>query len=224
MSDDSIFREIDEAVRHDKFKELWDKYGIFVLLGAIAIVALVAGYNGWTYWQTRQSANAGARFAVALDLEQAGQTQAAGQALRELAVGGPRGYRMLARFHLAAAAAKAGDGESAVAAYDGLAADTSVDEMLRGYAAIQAASLRVDDATFEEIEQRLGQLAEGGGAWRHSARELIGLSAYRGSLNGKAEDAFTKILTDAAAPFNLRQRADMMLALIVKADAGSAGR
>ena len=131
---------------------------------------------------------------------------------------------MLARFHLAAAAAKAGDGESAVAAYDGLAADTSVDEMLRGYAAIQAASLRVDDATFEEIEQRLGQLAEGGGAWRHSARELIGLSAYRGSLNGKAEDAFTKILTDAAAPFNLRQRADMMLALIVKADAGSAGR
>ena len=56
MSDDSFVREVDEAVRQDEFKRLWDKYGLYIMAGAVLIVATVAGYKGWGYWQAKQAA------------------------------------------------------------------------------------------------------------------------------------------------------------------------
>ena len=43
MSDRDFFREVDEAVRQDRYKELWDKYGVYALIAAGVIVAGVAG-------------------------------------------------------------------------------------------------------------------------------------------------------------------------------------
>ena len=47
--------------------------------------------------------------------------------LTDLAQSGPEGYRVLARFQLAAAEAKAGEADKAVADYDALAVDPGVD-------------------------------------------------------------------------------------------------
>jgi hypothetical protein len=132
-----------------------------------------------------------------------------------LAEEGPPGYRVLARFQLAAAEAKAGDIDKAVADYDALAGDSSVDEIMRGHATLQAAALRLDKADYAEMERRLKDLAEGNSAWRFSARELLGLSAYRLNDMREAEKQFSALVGDQGTPPNLRERADMMLALIV---------
>ena len=135
--------------------------------------------------------------------------------LAAMAEKGPEGYRMLARFQLAAAEAKAGELDKAVAAYDALAKDPSVDSILRDSAQLQAAALRLDKADYSEMEQRLKGLIESSSAWRFSARELLGLSAYRLNDMREAERQFSALLSDQGTPPNLRERADMMLALIV---------
>mgnify|MGYP002624477123 CR=1 FL=1 len=58
MSDDSIFREVDEAIRQEQLKKLWDRYGLIVVAGAFAIVAGVGGYKGWNWWQAEQAKEA----------------------------------------------------------------------------------------------------------------------------------------------------------------------
>jgi len=224
MSDESIFREVDEALRHDRFKALWDKYGAFVLLVAFLIVAIVAGHNGWTYWQAKQASEAGERFMNALQLEEQGKREESVAAFQELIDDGPRGYRLLARFQVAAAFAKGGDQQGAVKAYDELAADGSIGELMQGYAAIQAASLRVDEASMEEMKERLDPLANGQSPWRHSARELLGLTSYRTGDSVQAEQLFGQLLADQSAPLNLKRRAEMMLALLVKSGPSAAGQ
>ena len=92
---------------------------------------------------------------------------------------GPAGYRVLSRFQLAAAEAQAGDTDKAVALYDALATDADTDDILKGLATIQAATLRLDTADYAEMERRLKGLIEQGSPWSYSARELLGLSAYR---------------------------------------------
>ena len=110
---------------------------------------------------------------------------------------------------------QAGDTDKAVAEYDALAKDSSVDEILRDHSTLQAATLRLDKADYSEMEQRLKTLAEGNSAWRFSARELLGLSAYRLNNMGEAEKQFSALVGDQGTPPNLRERANMMLALIV---------
>lgn len=218
MSDrDSFLREVDEAVRQDRYQQLWDKYGVYALGLAVLVVAGVAGYNGLTYWQQKQAQEAGAKFTQALSMEDGAGAAKAREMLTALAESGPEGYRILARFQLAAAAAKAGETDKAVADYDALATDSSVDPILQGHAALQAAALRLDKADYAEMERRLKGLVDSGSAWRFSARELLGLSAYRLNNMREAERQFSELVGDQGTPPNLRERADMMLALIVGA-------
>ena len=219
MSDrgDSFLREVDEAVRQERYKKLWDQYGVYALGLAALIVAGVAAYKGWAYWQERQAQAAGAKFSEALTMLDGADSTKAKDVLALLAEEGPPGYRVLARFQRAAAEAKAGDIDKAVADYDALASDSSVDEILRGHATLQAAALRLDKADYAEMERRLKDLAEGNSAWRFSARELLGLSAYRLNDMREAEKQFSALVGDQGTPPNLRERADMMLRLIVGA-------
>jgi hypothetical protein len=225
MSDSEFFREVDEAVRHEQYKKLWDRYGIFAIVGACLLIAGVAGYNGWVYWRDKQAGDAGAEFTQALNLAKSGDAAKAREAFTQLAEKGPAGYQVLARFQLAAADAKAGETDKAVAGYDALSNDASVDEILKGYAAIQAASLKLASADYAEMERRLKPLAEGTNPWRFSARELLGLSAYKLDNMPEADKQFSGLAADESTPSNMRERANMMLALIagaVKAPAPAA--
>jgi hypothetical protein len=215
MSDRDFFREVDEAVRQERYKRLWDQYGIYALGAAALVVFGVAGYKGLAYWQEKQAQQAGTKFTQALNLEDGADPAKAREMLSALAEAGPQGYRVLARFQLAAAEAKAGETDKAVAGYDALAKDASVDRILQGHAQIQAAMLRLDKADHAEMEERLKGLAESDSAWRFSARELLGLSAYRLKDMHEAEQQFSALVADQGTPPNLRERADMMLALIV---------
>ncbi len=216
MSEESIFREVDEAIRHDQFKALWDKYGLLVLAGAFAIVAGVGGYKGWVYWTAQQASNAGARFVGGVTLLEDGKTSEAIEVFKSLADEGPSGYRKLAQFRLAAINAKDGNTGAAIKTYDALASDSATGSVQQGFATIQAAALRLDDASFDDMKKRLEALAAAGNPWRHSARELLGLSAFRtGNLN-VAERYFNVMLGDQQTPDNMRRRAEMMLSLLVQ--------
>lgn len=215
MSDNSFFREVDEAVRQDRYKALWDRFGLYILVVAGILIASVAGYQAWTYWKQQQAEEAGAAFVQALALETGSEPDKATKAFEDLVSDGPEGYSVLSRFQLAAAKAKAGETEAAVAAYDKLATDRSVDDILQGLATLQAATLRLDKADYAEMERRLKGLIEDQTAWRYSARELLGLSAYQNEDLRAAEEQFTALLGEQGTPPNMRDRANMMLALIV---------
>jgi hypothetical protein len=215
MSDRDFFREVDEAVRQERYKQLWDRYGLYAIALAVLVVAGVAGYKGWSYWQERRAQEASDKFTEALALAGGGDAVKAQEIFAKLAEDAPKGYQTLARLQLAAAQAGAGETDKAVATYDSIAKDSGVDPILQGNAVIQAATLRVETADYAEMEQRLKALADSDSPWRYSARELLGLSAYRLNNMVEAEKQFSALIGDQNTPSNLRERANMMVSLIV---------
>ncbi|MGI9382525.1 MAG: tetratricopeptide repeat protein, partial [Methyloligellaceae bacterium] len=160
----------------------------------------------------------GAQFVAALQLTEDGKSEEALKAYRQVAEDGTGGYALLAQFRLAAAEAKSGNKAEAVKAYDALANDGSTGKVFQGLAQIKAATLRLDQADMGEMKERLDGLNVASSPWRHSARELLGLAAHRSGNNGDAQRYFTDIVRDREAPQNLKRRAEIMLALVVKAD------
>jgi len=216
MSDDSIFREVDEAIRHDQLKTLWNKYGIILVSGAFLIIASVSGYKGWVYWQGEQAKTTGARFVGGLTQVEDGKTADALEVFKSISNDAPSGYRTLADFELAALHMKEGKKDEALRIYDELASQSGIGAVLQGFAKIQAASLSLDIKPFAELETRLNGLLKSENSWRHSARELLGLSAYKAGDIKVAERFFNVILSDQQTPVNMRRRAEMMLSLMVQ--------
>ena len=213
MSDDLIFREVDEDLRQELLQKLWKKYAALIVAAAVLIVTGVAGYKGWTWYQARQAANSGARFEAALQLAQQGREADALKSFEELTRSGSGGYPVLARFAAAAAKARSGDRDGAVADYEALAAAAG-DPVLRDLARVKAALVLVDTASYQSLKDRLAGVTEEANPWRNSAWEILGLAAYREGNIDAAAEAFETISADLGAPQELRQRADMMLTLI----------
>ena len=58
LSDESLFREVDEEVRRQKLQDIWDRWGNIFIAVSVAVILVVAGYKGWQYWEHRQAEQA----------------------------------------------------------------------------------------------------------------------------------------------------------------------
>jgi hypothetical protein len=211
-----IFTEVDEEVRREQLKRLWDNYGNYAIALMILVVLGVGGYRGWEWWQTKKAAEAGAIYDSASELAEQGKLAEAETAFAKVVAEGTPGYRALARLRAAAAVAER-DRAAAVAAYDAIASDSSVDRTLQELAGVRAGLLLVDSASLGDMTKRLDPLAQAGGAFRHTARELLALSALRANDPTAAKKWIDMALGDADLPQGIRSRLDMLTTLAEEA-------
>lgn len=208
-----IFDEVDEDVRRDQLKKLWDQYSIYIIAGALLIIAAVGGWRGYQYLEAQKAAEAGAAFDKAVELSEASKHDEAEKAFTDLAAKAPSGYRMLARLRAAAEVAS-GDPQAAAKLYDGIAADRSVGVAEQDLARIRAAGLLVDTSTYPDMQQRLEPSTGPEATFRHTARELLALSAWRTGDTAAARKWLDLIANDAETPPSLRSRAEALQALL----------
>ncbi|OLB79855.1 MAG: hypothetical protein AUI16_00310 [Alphaproteobacteria bacterium 13_2_20CM_2_64_7] len=217
MSD--IFREVDEEVRREQLKKLWDRYGNYVVAAAILLVAAVAAWRAYMWWEAKKAAETGAAFEAATTLAEAGKRGEAEAAFAKIAADGTAGYRHLARMREAAEFAQS-DAKAAIAAYDQIAADRAVGPVLQDLAALRAAALLIDTGALEEAQRRLEPLAANDRTFRHTAREFLVLAAWRAGDTAAAKRWFDLITTDAQTPAATRSRVEMLMALGAGASRG----
>jgi len=211
VSDESLFREVDEEVRQEEYKKLWDKYGTLLIVACGVVIAAVAGWKAYEYYQLKQTEAASILF---FDGARAAAEGKAEDAVRLMGMVQSPGYAQLGRMQVAGALAASGKTKEALAAYDAIVADAAVEPALRDAAAIRAGYLLVDTAKPDELLGRLGRFDKDDQVWRHQAREIFGLSAYRSGDFAMAERYMQALASDAATPRDMKERAQMMLQLI----------
>lgn len=211
MSDESLFREVDEEVRQEQYKKLWDKYGHYFIALCLAVVASVAGVKGYQYYQKTQSEAAAV---VYFDGVKRAAESKPEDALRALAAVNHPGYRQLAKLQEAIVFAEQGKTTEAVAGFDAIAADPSADPTLRDLARIRAGYLLADTLKPDELLARLGNFDKEGQVWRHAAREIFGVSAFRVGDYAMADRYMNANFADAGTPPDMRERAQIMIQLL----------
>jgi hypothetical protein len=98
--------------------------------------------------------------------------------------------------------------------FDELAADSSVGAEQQELARIRAAGLLVDSATYADMKQRLEPDTVPAATFRHSARELLALSAFHANDTTAARLWLDQISADNETPPSLRSRAEALQALL----------
>lgn len=210
MSQDNIFREVDDELRSDRMRNLWRRFGPYVIGAAIAVVLLVAVNEGWSWWQKSNAARASDEFYAALDLKDGGDLAGAQAALEKIIASGNGGYAQIARFSEAGLLIKQGKTAEAVAVYDALGA-TEGNARLRELALILAANTLVDGGDVAAVQQRVGALATTDNPMRNAAREAVGLTQYKAGQLEEARLNFEAVLVDPLASTDMRRRMQVYL-------------
>lgn len=213
---DNFVAELEEDLKRERYRALWQKYGRFAVAAALVVIIAVAAVVVWRQYQDNRRSSAGLAYVNAVGLAAADKPQDALAALKKLGANGPAGYAELARLQQAAVLASQGNDAAAADIYDAMAKDESADPAFRHLALILYGLSVADRADPAALTARLKPLADGAGPWRYSAQELIALMARRQGDTAKARDIFQRLADDPSAPPGIRARAAEFVALLGK--------
>lgn len=216
-----IFHEIQEDLRRERMRKLWDRYGIVLIAAVVLAIAGAAAWSGYQYWRQQKAIAASLALDEAVTLNAAGKVAEAEAAFQEIAKTGPDGYRAIALFHAANAAA-ARDKAAGVAAFDAIAADGRLPALVRDMGQLRAGLILLDTSDLAAVRQRVGDLAAGTGPLRNPAREILALAQMKAGDIAAANKTATEITEDADANAGIRSRAELLRRITAPAATASA--
>lgn len=219
--DDNFIREVNEELRSDAATAIWKKYGKFIIGGAVAIVVGVAGNVAYKEYTENQAAASGDIFLEALTAAREGRQDEAIEGFDKLEAEGYGAYPLMAKLRAATVLADKGDASGAIATFQAVATDNGVPKALQDVAKIRAAYLLVDHGSYDDVSREVEVLTDTENAMRHSAREALGLAAYKANDFTRAKEWMELIVDDRRTPQQMSTRAQVVLDLIAGRSAAS---
>jgi hypothetical protein len=217
---DEFIREVDEAVRQDRWLKLGRQYGVYVIGAALAVVVGTTAGVGWRAWQESQRQAEAERYMAAAELLRQNRPAEAAEAFAALARESDSGYAVLARLQAAQALGRAGDAAAKVGMLDQLAADGATSALYRDLGELLAAQQQLGETSPDE----LAKLAAADSPWRYSALELSALAQLRAGDTAAARATLAGLVDDPRTPPDLgRRAAELLSALGGPPDADVAG-
>jgi hypothetical protein len=207
---DEFFREVDEAVRQERWLKLWKHYGGFIIGAVLAIVVGTAAGVAWREYRSSTRLSQAAEYAQAIELLRQDRSAEAADAFAALAEEADSGYAVLARLRAAEARAEAGDPEAKLETLTRLA-ESDAAPVYRELGRLLAAQQQLGQGEPGALAQQLAELTGPGEPWRYSALELRALAQMRAGETLEARRTLTALVSEPGAPANLAGRASELL-------------
>ena len=147
--------DLEEQEQIDELKTWWKMHGNLVTSVVLAVTLAVAGWQGWNWWQRKQSSEASVLYAAvqqAIVLKDAKRSRDLAGELIDKYKGSS--YAGMAAMLSAKAQEEGGDGKTARAQL-AWATDNAKDDTLRELARLRLAALLLDDKAYDDALKQL---------------------------------------------------------------------
>ncbi|MGI9498691.1 MAG: tetratricopeptide repeat protein [Geminicoccaceae bacterium] len=211
---DEFIREVDEAVRQDRWLAVWKQYNAYIIGAALAVVIGTGAGVGWQAYQDNQRSANARELADATALFAEDKPAEAAAAFNALAARAGGGVAVVARLQAAEAEKQAGDGEAKLALLDSLAGDSDVAPLYQRLAALLATQESFNDSDTDALIGELERAATPDNPWRASLIELKAIAEMKAGRTDEARATLGTLLDVEAAPASLRRRANELLSAL----------
>lgn len=209
-----IFHEVEEELRKDKYNVLLRTWGPWVLGGAITIVVAAAAWQGWDYWQTRQSHAMSDRYFAALERIEEERFTEADLELQRITEDASSGYAALALMQRGDLALQGGDTATAGYFFE-QAADAFSTTAFSDLARVKAAMALFEELSIDDLQNRLSDMMQLDRPYRLLAMEVIAAKAFENGDLERARTEYEAIANDLdALSLPVAQRAQAAVELI----------
>lgn len=208
----NLFNEIDEDLRQDKLKTLWNKYRAAVFTFVIVIALGLTSSEFYHYWSTSKEKNSGLIFSEIIDNIIQGDIQLAQDNIDKLSNEGTKNYKSYALVLKSDLLLSQGNLIEVEKIYDEII-DTTNNSLLKNLAILKLSYIKVDNYSFDQMKQELGDLL-GDKTLGLFAHEILAMSAYKNEVYDKGIASLEIILSDERTTNNMFDRAQMMLKVL----------
>ncbi len=210
-----FFREVDEELRNERMRSLWQKYRFFIIGVIVFIIGATAAYRYYIHYVEIEAGKSGDEYLKAIELSENGKHDEARKILAILEKDGFGAYPELAKLRSAGILVAENKKEEALKVYDNLVADSALTETLKGFVRLQSVRLAIDLESFDNVIKRSAPLMEEGNPWRNLTQEARILSAWKAGKQDEAAKWVKQLKDEEQLSQGLRQRVLLLEELII---------
>ena len=206
---DAFINEVNEDVKNDNFKVLWNRYGIFVILFVVLAVSATVSFERIKSWKVAQNQANTENYMVAAQLRD-NPTQTL-EALQKIAGDNQGIFSDFAKLQIDNVLFSQDKTEEALATLQNLLDDNTVNNEVKHIALVKLATYRVDTMPRAEFEAMLKPLIAENTSWSPLAQDLLAMAAIRDGDVDTAQTIYENILKIKDLPENFRTKVQDML-------------
>lgn len=207
VPEDAFIREVEEDLKNESMRKIWNKYGFYVVLLVIVSLSIAVSFEGIKAWYIKRIENWSTAYAYALSLENQGKYDESIEAFDYISNQDYGIFTNLAKMEKANALFAKGSKEDALVVLSEIAQDSGFNSQLRDVAIVKLASYKVDNAPVEEVLELLSPIAEDNkNVWHSTAQDMLATLALREGKTKEAIEIYNQILQDENAQEELKQR------------------
>lgn len=212
---DAFIREVDEDLKNESMKKLWDKYGLFIIIVVVASLTLAVSYESLKAWYIQRAENRADAYAMALGLQNQARFAESEEALDMVINENFGSFVELAKMQKANVLLEQDNPTEALALLKEILQDKSISPQLRDTARIKLATYRQDNASFEEMSELLQPIAENSqNAWYAVAQDILATVLLRDGKTEDAKEIYNSLLENPDASEDLKNRIKDILSVI----------
>ncbi len=212
---DAFIREVDEDLKNESLKKLWDKYGLLITICVVAVLTLAVSYESLKAWYIRRAENWSDAYAVALTLQSQGKYEESSQALSMIIDKKFGSFADLAKMQQVNVLLDSGKVDEAEDLLGKIIADKGFNAQLRDVAVIKKASYKQDSASVQEMEQMLASITSNPkNAWYAFAHEMLAMVQIRDGNIDEAKNIYNKLLENNDVSEDMKNRIKDILSVL----------
>ena len=209
---DAFIREVDEDVKNDNFKELWKKYGAYIVAFVVIAVTAAVCFDRVKLWKIQQNQLRTENYMAAAQLKENPEGTLA--ALQKISTDENNIFADFAKLQIANVLLTQEKNDEALATLQALADDKNADKAVRDVALIKLASYKVDTVSKAELEQLLQPILAEETSWTPLANDLLAIAAIKEGDIETAKEIYGKILKTKDLPEEFKTKIQDMLTSI----------
>ena len=214
INEDALLREVVEDVKNEQLQQLWNKYGLYIIVGIALVLTIAISFEGIKSWRDKKHQELSNAYAVAMSLQSQGRLDESLDIYNTLSEKASGIYDDLAKMQIANIFLEQGKKNEALDVLENLIDNDNILPQMRNIAAMKLASYKMDmGVDADEITALLLPVSEDDSR-SDIARELLAMLYIREKDVEKAEAEYKQIITSATASDAIKTRASDMLNLL----------
>ena len=206
---DAFIQEIDEDVKNDNLKVLWDKYGIFVVLLVVLAVSATVSFEKIRSWKAEQNQQTTENYMSAAQLRENPEETIA--ALQQINQSNQGIFSDFAKLQIANVLFNQNKNEEAMVALQSLIDDKQTNDEVKNIALIKLATYKVDQLPRAEFEALVKPIIDANNSWTPLAQDLLAMSAIQEGDVDTARSIYENILKIKDLPEGFKTKVQDML-------------
>ena len=212
--EDALLREVVEDVKNEHLQQLWNKYGLYIIIGIAFVLTATISFESIKNWKEKKNQELSNTYSIAMSLHAQGRLDESLELYNSLAIKNSGMYDDLAKLQIANIYLEQDKKDDALAVLNTMIDSSDTLDQMKKIATLKLISYKLDsDTPAEEINNLLNKISTDENP-SDIAQELKAMLLIREKDFNKAKEEYQKIINSDSATEALKYRALDMVNLL----------